>query len=133
MITSAMGVSDTLRDSTVGSLLASFSVDSFLEFCSSLIVSGEVVESLRGRPLLRFGEFGGFPSSLCDVGCGEEATVLPASGNLGGVLGGRPLFLFKFPARELTLDSVEVVSLPGVSVFLDWFAPLPRLRSCSPS
>lgn len=111
---------------------------SFLEFCPSLTVSGMVVESLRGRPLLRFGERGGFPSSLGEVGCGEGVTVLSGSGNLGGVLGGRPLFLFKGVTREFTLESVEVeaVSLPGVmSVFLDWFPPLPlpRCCCCSPS
>lgn len=111
---------------------------SVLEFCPSLMVSGMVVESLRGRPLLRFGERGGFPSSLGEPGCGEGVTVLSGSGNLEGVLGGRPLFLFKGVTREFTLDSVEVevVSLPGgVSVFLDWFPPRPRPRCCccSPS
>lgn len=130
----------------VGSVLASvFDIQdtqvvvvSFLEFCPSLTVSGVVVESLRGRPLLRFGERGGLPSSLGEVGCGEGVTVLSDSGNLGGVLGGRPLFLFKGVTREFTLDSVEVkvLSLPGgMSIFLDWFPPLPRPRCCccSPS
>lgn len=58
------------------------------------------------------------------------------SGNLGGVLGGLPLFLFT-GTRELALDSevVEMASLPrAVSVLRDWFAPLPLPgRSCSPS
>lgn len=134
MTTAAIGVSDLCGDETVGSVLASvFDIQdtsvSFVEFCPSLIGSGEVVESLRGRPLLRFGERGGFPSSLGEVGCGEVVTVLSGSCNLGGVLGGRPLFLFKGVQREFTLESVEVVSLPGVtSVFLDWFPPLPRPR-----
>lgn len=114
----------------VGSVLASVTakpdtsvvvVVSFLEFCPSLTVSGMVVESLRGRPLFRFGERGGFPSHG-ELGCGEGVTLLSSSGNLGTVLGGRPLFLFKGVTRELTLDSVEaeVASFPGgVSVFLD--------------
>lgn len=104
---------------------------SFLEFCPSQTASGMVVESLRGRPRLRFGERGGFPSSFGEVGCGEEVAVLSGSDNLGGVLGGRPLFLFKGVAKEFTLDSVEVeeASLPGgVSVFLGWFPPLPLPR-----
>lgn len=94
---------------------------SFLELCPSL--SGKFEVSLRGRPLLRFGERGGFPSSFGEVGC-----VLSVSGNLGGVFGGRPLFLFTGATREFTLESVEVevVSLPGItSVFFDWFPPLP--------
>lgn len=111
---------------------------SFLEFCPSQTASGMVVESLRGRPRLRFGERGGFPSSFGEVGCGEAVAVLSGSDNLGGVLGGRPLFLFKGVAKEFTLDSVEVeeASLPGgVSVFLGWFPPLPlpRCSCCSPS
>lgn len=146
MIIASMGVSDLWGDGTVGSVLASVFdipgtpvvVVSFLEFCPSLTVSGMVVESLRGRPLLRFGESGGFPSSLGEVGCVEGATVLSDSGNLGGVLGGRPLFLFKGVTRELTLDSVEVevASFPGgMSVFRDWLLPLPlpRCCCCSPS
>lgn len=133
-------------DGTVGSVLASVFdipdtsvvVVSFLEFCPSQTASGVVVESFRGRPLLRFGERGGFPSSLGEVGCGEAVTVQSGSDNLGGVLGGRPLFLFKGIAKEFTLDSVEAeeASLPGgVSVFLGWFPPRPRPRCscCSPS
>lgn len=141
MTTAAIGVCDLWGGGTLGSVLASVfdipdtpvMVVSFLEFCPSLIVSGKVVESLRGRPLLRFGERVGFPSSLGGVVCEEGVTVLSCSGNLGGVLGGRPLFLFKGIAREFALDSVEVevVSLPGgMSVFLDWFAPLPLPRFC---
>lgn len=139
MTTAAIGVSDLFGDGGVGSVLASVfdrsdtpvGVFSFLEFCPSLTVSGVVVESLRGRPLLRFGERGGFPSSLGEVGSGEGATVLSGSGNLGGVFGGRPLFLFKGVTRELDSVAVEVASLPGgVSVFLDWFHPLPRPRCC---
>lgn len=146
MTTAAIGVSDLWGGETVGSVLASVLdipdipvvVVSFLELCPSLTVSGAVVESLRGRPLLRFGERGGFPSSLGEVGCEEGVTVLSDSGNLGGVLGGRPLFLFKGATTEFTLESVEVAvaSLPGcTSVFLDWFPPLPRPRCCccSPS
>lgn len=34
----------------------------------SLMVSGIFAGSFRGRPLLRFGESGGFPSSLGEVG-----------------------------------------------------------------
>lgn len=141
-----MGVSDLWGGGSVGatgSVLASIFdkpdtsevVVSFLEFCPSLTVSGVVVESLRGRPLLRFGERGGFPSSVGEMGCGEvAATVL----SVGGVLGGRPLFLLIGVTREFTLDSVEaeVASLPGgVSVFLAWFPPRPRPRCCccSPS
>lgn len=93
------------------------------------------MESLRGRPLLRLGDSGGCPSSIGDVGCGEVVVVLSSSGSLGGVLGGRPLFLFKGGTREFTLDSTEgeAVSLPGgVSVFLDWFAPRPLPICCSP-
>lgn len=107
-----------------------------LEFCPAPTVSGAVIESLRGRPLLRFGERGGLPSSLGDVGCGGGDTVNSGSGTLGGVLGGRPLFLFIGAMTELTLGSVEVLSLPGgVSVFLGWFPPLPlpRCCCCSPS
>lgn len=146
MITAVVGVSDLWGDRTVGSVLALvFDIPhtlvvvlSLLEFCPSLTVSRMVVDSLRGRPLLRFGERGGFPSSLGEVGCGEGVTVLSDSGNLGGVLGGRPLFLFKGTSREFTLDSaeVEVASLPGgTSIFLDWFTPLPlpRCCCCSPS
>ena len=106
-------------------------VVSFLEFCPSPTVSDVVVESFLGRPLLRFGERGAFPSSLGDVGCGEGLAVLSCSGNLRLVFGGRPLFLFKGVTREFTLESAEddVVSLPGaVSVFLDWFPPRPRPR-----
>lgn len=140
MITAAMGVSDLWED--VGSVLASVFdipdtavvvVVSLLEICLSLTVSSTFVESLRGRPRLRFGESGGLPSSLSEVGCVEGVAVLSASGNLGGVLGGRPLFLFKGVTREFTLDSVEVAvaSLPGgMSVFLDWIPPLPLPRSC---
>lgn len=112
-------------------------VVSFLHFCPSTIVSGKVEESLRGRPLLRFGERGGFPSSFGEVGCFEDATVLSASGNLG-VFGGRPLFLFKGVTIEFTLESVEVemASLPGgMSAFLAWLLPLPlpRCWCCSPN
>lgn len=144
VITASLGLSDFWG--TVGSMLASVFdipdtpgvVFSFLGFCPSLIVSGMFVESLRGRPLLRFGERGGFPSSFGEVGCWEGVTMLSDSGNLGGVLGGRPLFLFKGITREFTLDSVEVevVSLPGVmSIFLGWFPPLPlpKCCCCSPS
>lgn len=78
MTTAAIGVSDLWGDKTVDSVLASVFditdtpavVVSFLEFWPSLTVSGVVVESLRGRPLLRFGERGGFPSSTGKVGCG---------------------------------------------------------------
>lgn len=144
VITAVVGVSDLRGDGTVGSVLASVfdipgaPVVSVLEICPSLIVSGMAMDSLRGRPLLRFGESGGFPSSFGKVGCGEGVTVCSESGNLGGVLGGRPLFLFKGVSREFTLDSVEaeVASLPGgMSVFLDWFPPLPlpRCGCCSPS
>lgn len=146
MTAAAMGVSNSRGGGTVGSVIVSVFntpetpvvVVSFLEFCPSLTVSRKVVESLRGRPRLRFGERGGCPSSLGEVGCGEGVTVLSGSGNLGEVLGGRPLFLFKGVAREFTLDSVEVevASLPGgMSVFLAWFPPLPlpRCCCCSPS
>lgn len=130
METAALGVSDLGADGAVGSVSASVSdipdkeavVASFLQFCPSLIVSGRFVESLRGRPLLRLGERGGFPSSLGEVGSVEGVTVFSGSGSLGEVLGGRPLFLFKGVVREFKLDSVEVgvASLPGVmSVFLD--------------
>lgn len=140
----AIGVSDFWG--AAGSVLASgfdepdtsVVVISFFELCPSPTVSGIVVESFRGRPLLRFGERGGFPSSPGEVGCGEGVTVLSDSGILGGVLGGRPLFLFSGVTREFTLDSaeVEVASFPGgVSVFLDWFPPRPRpgCCCCSPS
>lgn len=113
-------------------------VVSFLKFCPSPTLSDVVVESLRGRPRLRFGDSGGFPSWLSLAGCGVGVPVLSGSGNLGGVLGGRPLFLFKGVTREFTLGSVEVDvgSLSGVaSVFLHWFPPRPRPRCCccSPS
>lgn len=112
-------------------------VVSFLKFCPSPTVSGTVVESLRGRPLLRFGERGGFPSSVGEVGGEGIVIVLSGSDNLGGVLGGRPLFLFKGVPTEFTPDSArdEVGSLPGsMSTFLGWFPPLPLPRwSCSPS
>lgn len=141
MITAAMGVSDMWGVGTVGSVLASVfdipdtpvMVVACLEFCPSLTGSGMVVESLRGRPRLRFGERGGFPCSFGEVGCVEGVTVLSCSGNLGGVLGGRPLFLFKGVTREFTLDSVEVEvgSLPGgTSVFLGWLPPLPLPICC---
>lgn len=134
-----MGLSNFWGDGTDDPVIASVFdipgtpvvVVSFLQFCPSLTVSGKVVESLRGRPLLRFGERGGFPSSVGEVGCFEEATVLSDSGNLEGVFGGRPLFLFKGVTREFTLESVEVemASLPGgMSVFLDWLPPLPLPR-----
>ncbi len=130
MITAAMGVSNLWGGGAVGSVLALVSdipgrpvvVASFLEFCPSPIVSCVFEESLRGRPLLRLGERGGFPSSLGEMGCVEGVMVLSGSGNLGVILGGRPLFLFKGVAREIKLDSVEVevVSLPGgMSGFLD--------------
>lgn len=110
-------------------------VVALLELCPSPTVSGMIAESLRGRPLLRFGERGAFPSSFGVVGCAEGATVsvLSDSGNLGGVLGGRPLFLFKGATSEFTLGSVEVevASLPGcMSVFLGWLPPLPLPRCC---
>lgn len=143
LTTAAIRVSDFWG--AAGSVLASgldkpdtsVVVVSFLEFCPSPTLSGMLVESLRGRPRLRFGDSGGFPSSLGVAGCGG-VTVLSGSGNLGGVLGGRPLFLFKGVTREFTLDSVEVevASLPGVvSVFLHRFPPRPRPRCCccSPS
>lgn len=95
-----------------------------------------VVESLRGRPLLRLGDSGGFPSSIAEMGCGHVVDALSSSGSLVGVLGGRPLFLFKGGMREFMLDSaaeVEAASLPGgMSVFLDWFTPRPLPRCCSP-
>lgn len=134
----AITSSDLGGGATAGSLLTSAFVlpaveVAFFEFCPSLTVSGRVVvESLRGRPLLRLGESGGFPSSFGEVGCVGVATAPPDSGNLGGVFGGRPLFLFGGVTRELTPDSAEVEagSLPGVgSVFLDWLPPLP-LPTC---
>lgn len=112
---------------------ASAAYVSFLEFCSSLTTSGVVVESFRGRPLLRFGESGGFPSSLGEVCCGDGVTVPSGSDTLRVDLGGRPLFLFKGVSREFPQDSaeVEVASLPsGVSVLLDWFPPRPLPRCC---
>lgn len=140
-----MIASGCVADGTVSSLLTSgFDVlgtpvvgVSCLEFCPSLMVSGIFAESFRGRPLLRFGESGGFPSSLGEVGWEGGVTVVSDSGNLGGVLGGRPLFLFT-GTRELALDSevVEMASLPRpVSVLRDWFAPLPLpgRSCCSPS
>lgn len=107
-----------------------------LEFCPAPTVSGAVVESLRGRPLLRFGERGGLPSSFGEAGGRGGDTLHSGSDTLGGVLGGRPLFLFIGAITELTLGSAEVLSLPGgVSVFLGWFPPLPlpRCWCCSPS
>lgn len=118
-------------DGTVGS-----GIGGKTEFCPSLTVSVVVVESLRGRPLLRLGDRVGFPSSLGKVGCNECVTVPSPSGSLGGVLGGRPLFLFNGVTSEFILDSVEAVvgSFPGTgSAFLDKFAPLPLPRCCSPS
>lgn len=139
-ITSAAGVSGLWGGGTAGPVRASAFVipGAPTFFCPSLTVSGTFAESLRGRPLLRLGESGGFLSSLGEVGCAGVATALPDSGNLGGVFGGRPLFLFRGVTRELTLDSAEVkaASLPGVgSVFLDWLPPLPlpRCCCCSPS
>lgn len=102
---------------------------SFLDFFAML--SGTFVR--RGRPLLRFGDTGGVPSSPGDMGCVEGATMLSDSGNTDGVLGGRPLFLFNGATGEFTLESVEVelVDFPGgVSVFLDWLPPLPRPKYC---
>lgn len=141
-MTAAMGLTNLRGDGGVSSVLT-IVLDIpvrpvVVVSCPSLIVSGMVVESLRGRPLLRFGERGGFPSSLGEMGCVEGVTGLLVSGNLGEVLGGRPLFLFKGVATEFKLGSVEVevVSLPGaMSVFLDWFPPLPlpRCCCCSPS
>lgn len=89
MITAALGLSSLWADGTVGSVLASVFdipdrqavVASFLQFCPSLIVSGVFVESLRGRPLLRLGERGGFPSSLGEVGCVEGVCVIVFSGS----------------------------------------------------
>lgn len=133
MTAAAAGVSDRTAGPVLGSV---FDAADTSELCPSITVSSTVVESLRGRPLLRLGDRGGLPSSLGEVGCGEGVTVLSWSGSLGGVLGGRPLFLFKGGTSEFTLDSVEAEagSLPGgVSVFLDWVAPLPRPRCCSPS
>lgn len=86
---------------------------SVLEFCPSQMLSG--VKSLQGRPLFRFGDREGFPSSVGDVGCGEgegqgegeAADLLSGSVNLGGVLGGRPLFLLKGVTKEFKLDSEE--------------------------
>lgn len=130
--TAAMAVSN---ESTASVLVSIFDTS---EFCSSLIASAMVTQSLGGRPLLRLGDRGGFPSSLGEMGCGERVVVvvLSVSDILGGVLGGRPLFLFKGVPSAFTLDSAEaeVASLPGgVSVFLDWFPPLPLPMNCSPS
>lgn len=106
-------------------------------FCPSLTVSGTVAESFRGRPRLRLGESVGFPSSGREVGWEGGVTVLSGSANLGGVFGGRPLFLFT-GTRELTLDSEEAgaPSRPGaVSARRAWPPPLPRPAGscCSPS
>lgn len=83
-----------------------------LELCASRTLSGVAVESLRGRPLFRFGDRGGFLSSV------EGEGVTLGSAKAVGFLGGRPLFLFKGVTRQLTLESV--------SDFLVWGAPLPR-------
>lgn len=69
------------------------------------------VASLRGRPLLRFGESGGLPSTLSGVGRGGDVCSRLGSGALGGVLGGLPLFRLT-GAAAFTLVSVEL-SLPG--------------------
>lgn len=48
--------------------------------CASTAVSTVAEESLRGRPLLRFEEMGGFPSSFTEVACSEGVTLLSVSG-----------------------------------------------------
>lgn len=71
-----MGAAAGVSDWPVGSVPASVFdkpdpsvvVVSFVEFCSSVTPSSMVVESLRGRPLLRLGERGGLHSSLGEVG-----------------------------------------------------------------
>lgn len=133
-ILEAMGAGASGR--TECELRSSFMRADVSEFCPSPATSGVVTESLRGRPLLRFGEGGRFSSSIGEVGMG--LIVSSDSSNLGGVFGGRPLFLFNGVAVELKGDSVELkaVSFPGMgSVFLDWFGPRPRPTCCccSPS
>lgn len=140
----ATGFSGSLGDVSICSVLASvfkfvpdtsILVVSVLEVCSVLSVSGNDVESLRGRPLLRFGERGGFPSfpsSLGEVGCGEGLAVWSGSVILGGVLGGLPLLRFKGVVREFIFESVELEGVSLHSVFLAWLPPLP-LCCCSPS
>lgn len=152
-ISSALVVLETLlvvliggvADGTVSSLLTpSFAKPGVpaagtpcLAFCPSPIVSGAVEESFRGRPRLRFGESVRFPSSAGEVGWEGGVTICFTSANLGGVFGGRPLFLFT-GTRELTLDSEEATapSLPGaVSTLRAWLPPLPlpTASCCSPS
>lgn len=139
-----MGLWDSWRVGILGSALFDIKSDilfvtaSFLELYPSPTESVTKVESLRGRPRLRFGERGALSSSLGKVGGWGEFTVFSGSGTLGGVLGGRPLFLFTGAVLAFTLASVEVevVSFSGgASIFLGWFPPLPlpRCCCCSPS
>lgn len=129
-----------VSDNTESELSSSFDTADAPGFCPSPAGSDAVTESLRGRPLFRFGDRGGFSSSRGKLAIGIGLTVLSDSNNLGEVLGGRPLFLFNGAAKEFKLDSVapDVASFPGIeSVFLDWFPPRPRPRRscccCSPS
>lgn len=134
VLKTAAGVSDA---SAASVLMSVFDAADTSEICSSPTASAAVMKSLGGRPLLRLGDRGGFPSSVGEVGCGEGVVVvLSVSDILGGVLGGRPLFLFNGVPSEFMLDSAEAEAaslLGGVSLFLDWLPPLPLPSSCSPS
>lgn len=69
---------------------------------------------LRGRPLLRFAEKGGLPSSLGKLGWGGDRCSGWGSTTLRGVLGGRPLFRFNGGVELATLVPEDVVpSFPG--------------------
>lgn len=73
-----------------------------------------VVEFLRGRPLLRFGEKGGLPSSLGKLGWGGDRCSGWGSTTLRGVLGGRPLFRFNGGVELATLVPEDALpSFPG--------------------
>lgn len=130
VVAAALGLSDSCRDGSAGTVFDKSDTPgvkvSFVRVCPSPALTGMVGDCLGGRPLLRFGERGAFPSSLGEVGCEEGVTGSSDSDDLGGVLGGRPLFLFREVAGQL--ESIEE-SFPGcVSVFLDWFPPLPLPR-----
>lgn len=79
-----------------------------VELCPAPTAFFTVVESLRGRPRLRFGERAGLPS-LAEVGWGGDTCSGWDTANLRGVLGGRPLFRFT--------GGVELALLAGEDTF----------------
>lgn len=73
LVLTAGGVSDGTLGSAPASLLET-------RVCGSIAASAVAEESLRGRPLLRFGDTGGSPSSFIEAACSGGVRPLSISG-----------------------------------------------------